>query len=120
MSERAFRPSRRRVQMVFQDPYSSLDPTMTIGESIAEPLQMMKAVKGAALTRRVEELLALVELNAAHRHRYPHEFSGGQRQRIAIASAMSLDPAPLIFDEPVSYLDVPPPKIGRAGGRERG
>src|SRR3546814_17866029 len=98
MSERAFRPSRRRVQMVFQDPYSSLDPTMTIGESIAEPLQMMKAVKGAALTRRVEELLALVELNAAHRHRYPHEFSGGQRHRIAIPPPMAWDPALLFAD----------------------
>src|SRR3546814_20297772 len=106
MSERAFRPSRRRVQMVFQDPYSSLDPTMTIGESIAEPLQMMKAVKGAALTRRVEELLALVELNAAHRHRYPHEFSGGQRQRIALARPLALDPPLLICDQPVRALDV--------------
>src|SRR3546814_19935492 len=82
MSERAFRPSRRRVQMVFQDPYSSLDPTMTIGESIAEPLQMMKAVKGEALTRRVEELLALVAPHAAHRHRDPHDFSGRQRPPI--------------------------------------
>src|SRR3546814_11186450 len=112
MSERAFRPSRRRVQMVFQDPYSSLDPTMTIGESIAEPLQMMKAVKGAALTRRVEELLALVELNADNRHRYQHEFSGGKRQRIAIEREQQLDHAPLRCDDEVRAFDVSKEKQG--------
>src|SRR3546814_20023467 len=102
MSERAFRPSRRRVQMVFQDPYSSLDPTMTIGESIAEPLQMMKAVKGAALTRRVEELLALVALTAAHRQRYPPEFSAGQPPRNPLPPPMAWAPPPPLCADPGS------------------
>ena len=106
LSNKQMKPLRRDVQMIFQDPYTSLNPRHTVGAIVGAPLEVHKIVPKNQVLKRVQELLEVVGLNPEHYNRYPNEFSGGQRQRIGIARALTLNPSVLVADEPVSALDV--------------